>query len=247
MSIFPNLLSVPLKKRYRKISSQVTNQPPSVYGLKYDIWREEIPHLHRNLIVTERYETDETQLVREYLHPDFPAIELGGCFGIVSCVIAKTLNNQSQVVLEPNPELSSLIEYQRDLNKFDFDVRNTAYHPYEDRIYFTEGEDATKSNISELSTKGSIETEAVSILDIWSDSIINKEFSLVCDIEGAETLLFQEEMDFLEDRCRGVVVELHPNLGDKQQSMDAIEESEFDIVDRSGETYVLRNPQLTDC
>lgn len=111
--------------------------------------------------------------------------------------------------VEANPTLVKIIESNFNLNEFvNFRIYNVAItEDKTENTYFNAGEDNTTGFISTNKNANSILIESKSLSEIVSISGFDN-YSLVCDIEGAETNFILSDKGALE-RCAFIVIELH--------------------------------------
>ena len=181
----------------------------------------EVPeHLHlriRAKVATGEYEAPECALIEEFLPPDRPVIELGGCLGLVSNVIARRLNPGTPfVVVEANPALHDVCRRNATLDGAAGNVQvESAAIAYDGADVVFDVSDNV--HVSRLGTEGStqgVRVPARTLTDVLARGGISERYSLICDIEGAEMELVEREAEALR-RCDLLVIELHPEQFDK--------------------------------
>jgi FkbM family methyltransferase len=121
-----------------------------------------------------------------------------------------------------------VLEDTRELNQANYSILPRAYHPNKDRVNFPA--DKYYKTISLLDENKNVKKESVkttSIEDIVKNYSLDN-FFLHVDIEGSERLLFQE-MDIMSDRCKGILIELHPDKIDSNRCSNKLEEH-FDLI-----------------
>ena len=173
----------------------------------------------KSLLIFDAYEQPERVAVKRFLDPRLPVVELGGSIGVVSCLTNKMLDDpERHVVVEANPALATLLRRNRDRNGCRFTILDRALAYGGDTIAFDLGGSATsslhvKTGVTSLVGKTSLEE----ILAEHGFGLIN----LICDIEGAEADLVENECDCLCERVKTLIVEVHPNVlgGDRVASM----------------------------
>jgi FkbM family methyltransferase len=184
------------------------------------------------------YEDEESKLVEEHLPQDKPVIELGGCIGYISCKINHNLDDPSQhVVLEGNPNLITSLEKNKQLNNSEFEIINKAYSTDSEKIEFHIHDKFVGGSV-QRETGNSVEVECLSIEDILENKQW-EEFSLVCDIEGGEYELFEEEISVLKDKSIKIIVEIHAFGGNKDELENKLRE-EFQVEEKIGNSLVLK-------
>jgi FkbM family methyltransferase len=154
----------------------------------------------------ERYEEDEAAIVRAMLNPGETVLELGAGIGFVSTVCAKL--NANLYCIEANPHLISIAERTFQLNGVRPSLRHAAVGPSKGMIELFVHEEFWRSSTvaGADSPARCVEVPAVRLNDLLKE--IRPSF-LICDIEGAESQLF----DNADLSCiRKVAVEVHPKL-----------------------------------
>lgn len=171
------------------------------------------------------YEAQERIAVQQIPDLGLPVVELGGGIGVVSCVTSKHFGNPSaHVVVEANPNMIAVLEQQRILNGCNFTVvpANLAYEAAE--VPFHVNAKFLASSALDFSDPHAqvINVAATSLRTILDqqgfDNIV-----LICDIEGAEVSLFEQESDLIGSRVKYLVLEFHPKLTGRE-AVQAIEE-----------------------
>lgn len=183
------------------------------------------------------YEKEEYKLINKYL-PDEDVIELGGGIGYISCVINNKISfEKTQLVIEPTLELVRIIESNMALNNCMFKIINRAYHPHEQSVELAIYKDIWNNSTENIGTDDPvINTEPVRTTSIQKlvNTYIERKFSLVVDIEGAEKYLIEsDDYKLINNKCELMIVELHTKeLVDKFKS-------NFTVIDRKNNVYVL--------
>lgn len=77
---------------------------------------------NNNMIDHTKIEIDEQTLVKRYINPDDIVLELGARYGTVSCTINKILNNNNQVVVEPDKRVWKALEENMNRNNCNFHI-----------------------------------------------------------------------------------------------------------------------------
>lgn len=77
---------------------------------------------NNNIINHKKMEIDEQMLVQKYISPDDNVLELGARYGTVSCTINKILNNNNQVVVEPDKRVWKALEDNMNRNNCNFHI-----------------------------------------------------------------------------------------------------------------------------
>lgn len=178
---------------------------------RVDGCRFEIPvHLtdrnYRSAFVFGEYETAERKLIREYLRADDRVIELGGCIGVLSCLVNARLKTRTQhLVVEANPELIPLLRRHRELNKACFEIEECAVST-EHEVSFAIHRLMTHSGIFAERDCRQISVRGRSLADL-NDS--HGPFNvLLIDVEGSELDVLRSSSNLLSE-YRLVIIEFH--------------------------------------
>jgi FkbM family methyltransferase len=156
------------------------------------------------------YEGDELRFVKTHLPRERDVVELGASVGAVSSLIAKVLNPASRLIcVEANDAL--IPEAARNVKRNAPSANVQFLHGAID--YSINGKTTQlqlgESQRSRVGTEGpTITVPRLTLSSILADNTIN-DYTLVCDIEGAEESLLQSDAEAFR-RCRTVIIELHP-------------------------------------
>jgi len=186
------------------------------------------------------WETDEIELIDQYIEPRQDFIDLGACTGFLSAYIQSQSNGADGVAVEANPNLISLIEQTRDLNGLDFSVLNAGYHPTKNNAEFQASRRMESGSLYHNSGEP-MSVKAANLEDIVTDSPIEDPV-IISDIEGVEAGLILDELEVLEEFCPLFIVEYHPDYNDQvEKAKTKMMESNFTKVAQNGTTFVYRN------
>lgn len=189
------------------------------------------------------YERAEVRLVHQYMPKNIPVIELGSSLGVVSSMVNQIINNETNYTcVEANPYLIDAIKtnilryspHKRNLN-----VINAA-------IAYNMGE-SIQMNFSNNNTESSIYAQstnanAKSIKTLSLSSIAQNNFTLICDIEGAEIGIFKEDKQAFEN-CKHMFIELHATAhNNKKYSVSdlknlIVDELHFKLIKADGNVF----------
>jgi FkbM family methyltransferase len=168
----------------------------------------------------EGHEAAERRFIRRYLPRDLPVIEFGGAMGVTACYANRRLEDPTRhVVFEPNPAMRSLLKRNRALNRCRFEISDAALGYGADCLSFGIHNDPFMCKLPALGEcQELVRVPAVTLAEVlarpaWRDSCC----SVVCDIEGGELGLIQNELPLLANRCRCLLLEIHAAvLGEAQ-------------------------------
>lgn len=221
-------------------------------GVSYRI-PEHSPYLARKSLKKGRYEAPERRAVQQFLPRDCPVIELGGSFGIVSNTIRQTMDDtQPLVVVEAIPELAEICRANiRDAGRPTHLVSAALAYGADVISFEITGGIHTSHLASQALGQGSdqtarqVDVPATTLAKLRQQHAITGRYALVCDIEGAEFDLLQNEAAQLSD-CDTIIMELHPPAYiDRNSSvtamLDMLSQAGFEILDVSETVIVARN------
>ncbi|QSW98227.1 FkbM family methyltransferase [Haloterrigena alkaliphila] len=180
------------------------------------------------------HEQSERLAIQKYLPTDIPVIELGAGIGYISSYIDETLQEEEHLAVEANENLWSALELTRELNSASYKIIKKAYHPNSSSVSLSNSTDYSEQSVLERS--GGIRT--VSLKDLVNKYDLDK-FALVADIEGAERLIIEEEIELLRKHCPWIIVEWHGTI-----SEDVLLKSGFEKVSEIDEVYIFLNKEL---
>ena len=198
----------------------------------------------RDLLTMGLFERPERQAIRRFLNPTFPVIELGGCIGVVACVTNALLQNpQKHIVVEANPDAARILEMNRQRNGCQFSILKAAVGYETEFVDFVVNDANLLGSSSEIENGRKIRVPATRLMDIVMQQGFQR-FSLVCDIEGTEVELVQNESALLASNAELIVMEVHEKLrgaGKIDNMLFDLQKVGFEIVFRVKDTYVLKN------
>src|SRR5262249_50614366 len=92
-------------------------------GMTFEIPKEHTDLAMRGKFTADTYELPERALAKRHLPPTATVLELGGCIGVVACVINHILQQpRRHVVVEGNPSIIPVLKRNRDLNGCAFQI-----------------------------------------------------------------------------------------------------------------------------
>ena len=186
------------------------------------------------------YEAPEAEMVHKYLTVGMDVIELGGCYGIISALIRKQIGPDAKhIIVEADPSLAKICACNANLentnNLADIVVAAVDYSGAKE-IIFAPGPNAHAGRVANSGEAGF--TVPTTTLTEQVSKLSKNEYVLICDIEGAELDLFQNEQTALS-RAYLLILETHPKIYprkklDYQEIKKNIEHLGFVEVDKSG-------------
>jgi hypothetical protein len=86
---------------------------------------------YRSAFVLDEYEKGERELIRSFIEADDRVIELGGCIGVLSCLVNSRLKSPVRhLVVEANPVLIPILNFHRRLNRAGFKIEHCGVSPH---------------------------------------------------------------------------------------------------------------------
>lgn len=185
------------------------------------------------------HEAQEIRYIERYVAPNLDVIELGASLGVVSAHIAKRLGrNQHLTCVEANPGLVALISktIERNAPNANVEIVTSAIGYGADTVRFDVSEDVITSHVSQGGI-ASIEVPAIRLSAVVGSNA--REFCLVCDIEGSESQILDQDAASLRG-SRLMIMELHASPARSvEQMVQQIKHLGFRRRDNHGAVYVF--------
>lgn len=154
------------------------------------------------------YEKAELRLIESQLRPDLDVIELGASVGVVSVHVARKLQPGRQLVcVEAHSGLIGPLRRTLERNGVAAQVEHAALAYGVPEVPFSIG---SESFAGQLGTGAEPAVRATTLGYLRSQHGIDR-FTLVCDIEGAEIQLLENDIDALAF-CDQIIIELHATV-----------------------------------
>jgi FkbM family methyltransferase len=183
-------------------------------------------------------ESEERALLARSLRVDLPVVEFGGGMGVIACSTnRKLVHPDRHIVVEANSGMIPVLERNRDMNSCRFQVVNKALAYDSESVDFPVNPRFTASRIGGTTAGGVAMSVPTTSVAATADAAGFDQFTLICDIEGAEAALVETELDTLRRRVRFFLVEIHPGiLGDDTvgRIVQTIQKAGFSLQDRHG-------------
>jgi FkbM family methyltransferase len=164
----------------------------------------------------------------------------------MGCLTNRMLQAPKQhVVVEANPGLIHLLEANRDRNACKFTVMNRALAYGGETIGFHHADLFLASGVH-LSTESVVGVKSITLEDILCERGF-EEITLICDIEGSEIDLVDNELACLRDHVTTFIVETHPSLvgpAAATKMAESLQQAGFEIVSDRFKTVVFENKRL---
>ena len=199
----------------------------------------------RHMIVSEDDENEEFQLISKWLPTDLPVIEFGGCLGVVSAHIRRSIAPDAElIVVEANPDIVDVCEAnaRRPSPESPTEVICGAIAYGVDEVSFQRRRNL---HVSQIATdgEGNFVCPAYTLEKIVGRLQGDGPYALVCDIEGGEYQMMSADTSVLS-RCRTAIVETHAKQFDDPQAkaeelLVSAAAAGLNQVDQIGDVIVL--------
>jgi FkbM family methyltransferase len=175
-------------------------------GMMFEIPKQYTDLAMRGKFTADTYELPERVLAKRNLNPRATVLELGGCIGVVSCVINRMLKEPHRhVVVEGNPKIIRTLKRNRDFNRCAFHVVHGVVTEHPRARMLVDG----LMDSNQLGGNG-VEVPVLSI-DYLETQHAMKFDTLVMDIEGGEFELLRENASRLRT-INTAIIEFHEDL-----------------------------------
>jgi FkbM family methyltransferase len=155
------------------------------------------------------YENGERAAIARLLNPSLPVVELGGCLGVVATLTnRRLLRRDRHVVVEAHPEFLPLLKRNRDRNGAEFEIVHAAVAYEGEMVDFYEGGNFLAGRLHRK-TGRRFTVPAITLAHLL-DRCGFDECTLICDIEGGENDVIQNDLAALEERVATLIIEWHP-------------------------------------
>lgn len=159
------------------------------------------------------YERAEAALIDRFVPRDLPVIELGGCLGLISSYLAARLSPDADlIVVEANPTLIECCRHNAtaDGTRQRTRVVHAAIAYGQETVQF-EVSDNVHINRVGTTGGGGVSVPTTTLGALLKSISAPEGYALICDIEGFEVALLENDAEALRG-CRTAVVELHPQM-----------------------------------
>lgn len=200
------------------------------------------------------YEAAEIRFIEKYFMPKNDVIEFGASSGVISShIISKLKTPHRLIAVEANPFLRNTWEMnvkRHNQNNCEAYIENCAISYVSNSIMFEVSSNPTASSISKVQSNQSngLAVACKSLSDVISTYGIS-QFTLFCDIEGAEVELIELGYGDFEN-CTDLFIELHQTKYDNKlytiNDITALIQNKLklDLVDSYGAVRYFKRTSL---
>ena len=195
-------------------------------------------------LVSGEYEASERQLIKKYLKPESPIVELGGGLGVITCIANSLLKRpRKHIVVEASSESVSIIKDNVARNQCEIEIINAAIAYGSKDVTFWVNSDLPYSNGLTPVHKAA---KQITVPAITLDSLFQQhpltQCTLLCDIEGGENEMVKNELPLIAEHISCIVMETHPRLVGQTQTEEmlaALVSVGFQTREAVADVYVL--------
>lgn len=187
-----------------------------------------------NALLKNKYEAAEASLIESYLRPDLPVIELGGSLGVISAFIQSRLEpNTAHIIVEANSDIVAVCNANARAGRNTDggtmpEVVNSALAYGVDEISFPVNQNVHANSI-DAKADNYVIVPAITLAGLLAAHTIDGQYTLVCDIEGAEAAMIEHDAAALCD-AHTVIMELHPAAYGAMQTDEASLKSKMSVL-----------------
>jgi FkbM family methyltransferase len=223
----------------------VLGQRIPFHNLTIDVADKAVTPLTKSLLYYGIYEQKEVDFIKKYLNENDDVIELGSSIGVTGSIISYTQTNGRYISVEADPSLIDANRKNIQLNrKTEYVLINKAIDYFNKTVSFS----ASKSTLTgKLNRSGSddstITVETITLNEICETYKFNN-FTLVCDIEGAEVTILLNDKNAIQ-KCEKMIIELHDTEYNGKTYLipdlvDLIVANNFKILDQNRSVFVFQ-------
>jgi FkbM family methyltransferase len=211
-------------------------------GCRFTLDAAEVSESLKYLLLSGKHEAPERALVRQFVNPALPLVELGGALGVVSCIANRLLTDPDRhVVVEANPSLIPVLAANRDLNGSRFTVLNRVVGYDQPFASFPIARNVLASSLR-VETGHRVTVPTTSLAGILDEFGFDRS-TVICDIEGAEAELIRRESATLASRVDTIIIEVHDQLLGVEQTRalwNTLRDAGFEVMAAAWDTVALR-------
>jgi len=175
-------------------------------GMAFRFPREHTRRSLRGKFLFDTYELPERTLAKRHVSPSARVLELGGCIGVVSCIVNRILQDPAaHVVVEANPYLISVLSENKNANSAAFKIEQFVVSRKPTALLAV-GPDMDSSRLGEHG----VPITTITLEDLERRHGIKFD-TLIMDIEGGEAEFIPENLHLLR-HFDLIMLEFHPTI-----------------------------------
>jgi FkbM family methyltransferase len=228
-----------------RIISILLRQRFPFHKITIDVSDKVILPLTKSLLYYEVYEKNEVNFVKKYLSESDDVIELGSSIGVMGSIISNIQTSGRYISVEADPSLINANRKNLSLNrKTDYVLINKAVDYFNKTVSFASSKSTLAGKVShDEQDSMTITVETITLNEICNTYNLNN-FTLVCDIEGAEiTIILNDKLAL--GKCKKMIIELHnTEYNGKtyliEDMVNLLIDESFKLLDQHGSVYVFQ-------
>lgn len=200
------------------------------------------------------YESAEIRFAEKYHNGNSDVIELGGSCGVVTSHLVSKLQSGNRLIsVEANKNLRVVWEEntrRANHHSTELILINEAIHYHSATVNFHISNDTTESSAvtGETIVSNAVELPAVTLGEVVDRYKISN-YTLVCDIEGAEAQVFLHERTSLQS-CHSILIELHDTVYKNEpysvgRLSELIKALGFNLIENHGPVHYFKRTAKT--
>lgn len=189
------------------------------------------------------WESAEIRLAKKYAQNDI-IIELGSSVGVLVGVLSKIKKSKTFILIEASPEnfakLEVLVNELRSISSHRFITINAAVSYYNNSVAFRHSGTINSSIIKESFVGNEYTVNCCKLSDIVELYSLNKNFTLITDIEGSEAEILKQDKSAFNN-CECIIAELeNTHLMSIEQQVFCINQMGFAIAENHDNVYAFK-------
>lgn len=209
----------------------------AIEGVQLDI--STLSPVMKNNLLQGRYEVQERRLASRHLTAEDRVLELGGAIGFIGLYCQTKLGMRHYTTVEANPRTIELLNANYELNGVKPNVIHAAAAAEDGTLDLDIGDDFWSNRLAASSSARTVTVPALSLRSLCQ-RLTYEPTTLICDIEGAETLLDFSHLPASTDK---IIMELHPEfvgVGAVHDLLARLHQLGFRMEEEEGGTCLLR-------
>lgn len=168
------------------------------------------------------YEAEEAHFIQASLSKGTPVIELGGSLGVISAVIRNQIGPDAMhVVVEANPDLAPICRENAGGGSRTEVIEGAIAYTGAPTISFSRGRNAHEGKLAQKGDANTFEAPVLTLSGIL-EKLPDAPFALVCDIEGGELPMLENEPREAFEQVSYAIFETHPEAFEAMGSSEEL-------------------------
>jgi FkbM family methyltransferase len=165
----------------------------------------------RGYFALNNYEKSEQLIIKSFDFQPYTILEMGGCLGVISCLLNKTLASpENHVVLEANPKIIPYLQQNKTINNCHFTIENKVISDNGVEIFYFGDSIVSGSIDTNKNSHEKVEIQTTTVQKLQNQYSVHFN-AIVMDIEGGEYSFIKNNQEFL-NQIAVVMMENHPSI-----------------------------------